>query len=252
MFTRAITRIPAATMTDGITSASLGTPDYKLALKQHQAYIDELVRSGLEVEQLPADPRYPDGHFVEDAAVVFPELAIITRPGAQARRGETLSIIPELNRFRSLRKIIKPATLDGGDVLVIGKTVYIGLTGRTNQGGFDQFAQIVSAYGYYCYAIEVSAGLHLKSSVNHLGGETLLITAELANRPEWRSYQRIIVPSGEEYAANTLWINDRLLTPAGFPDTLAELKKLDLPIMELPLSEMQKMDGGLTCLSLRF
>ena len=189
---------------------------------------------------------------MEDTAVVFPELAVISRPGALARRGEIASIESILARQKSIQWIQSPGTLDGGDVLTIDQQVYVGLTERTNRTGFDQLQAILEPFGYMCQVIPVAAGLHLKSSVNYLSENTILLTKDFADCPEWNQFNRIIIEPGEEYAANTLWVNDHLLTPAGFPKTLNRIRKLGLPIIELEMSELQKMDGGLTCLSLRF
>ncbi len=252
MFKTAVVRIPAPTFSDGLTTATIGRPDFLTALKQHNNYIEVLSDLGLEVIILDPAPEYPDAHFVEDAAVVFPELAVVTRPGAPSRRGEAELIGPELARHRNLHTISAPGNLDGGDVLVIGRQVFVGLTERTNQSGFDQFRVILEKHGYDCSAVPLTEGLHLKSSVNHLGGNRIIITEELVDEKEWSGFDRIVVPVGEEYAANILWINGHLLTPEGFPGTLAALANSGLPVITLPMTEMQKMDGGLTCLSLRF
>ncbi|MFH1852762.1 MAG: amidinotransferase [Candidatus Neomarinimicrobiota bacterium] len=252
MITWAITRLPAENLGLGLTTANLGSPDYAVALRQHAAYVAALKVIGLEVTVLEPLPDFPDAHFVEDTAVVFPELAVITRPGATARRGEIESMEPVLARHRPTVRITAPGTLDGGDVLTIGDRVYVGLTDRTNQAGFEQLRDLLKPYGYNCHAIPVAAGLHLKSSVNYAGKNTLLVTAALADCPEWSGYQLIVTAAGEEYACNTLLVNDHLLTPGGFPNTNRQLAVLELPLIKLDMSEMRKMDGGLTCLSLRF
>jgi len=251
MFKTAITRIPCEACRQGLTTACLGLPDYRKTLQQHLAYIAALRQIGLSVEVLEPEPNFPDAHFVEDTAVIFPELAVISRPGVLARRGEIALIEPVLARQKSIQWIRSPGTLDGGDVLTIDKQVYVGLTDRTNRTGFDQLQAILEPFGYICQAITVAAGLHLKSSVNYVGDNTILLTADFADCPEWNHFNRIIIDPGEEYAANTLWVNDHLLTPMGFPNTLNRIRTLGLPILELEMSELQKMDGGLTCLSLR-
>ncbi len=252
MYKAAITRIPCEAIRQGLTTASLGIPDYRKTLQQHLDYIATLRQIGLNVEVLEPESNFPDAHFVEDTAIIFPELAVISRPGALARRGEIASIEPVLARQKSIQWIQSPGTLDGGDVLTIDQQVFVGLTERTNQAGFDQFQAILEPLGYICQAITVAAGLHLKSSVNYVGGNTILLTENFADHPEWNQFNRIIIDSGEEYAANTLWVNDHLLIPAGFPNTYNRIRTLRLQIIELEMSELQKMDGGLTCLSLRF
>lgn len=252
MFTHAITRTPGQNLAQGLTTAHLGAPSYELALRQHQSYVETLRSLGLHVIVLDAEPGYPDGHFVEDTAVVTPEVAVITHPGAPARRGEEESIEPVLARYRQTVRIQPPGTLDGGDVLVVGTHVFVGLTDRTNPIGARQLGCILEEHGYAWTAVPVAKGLHLKSSVNHVGGETLLVTKAFADRQEFEGYPKIVVDRGEEYAANTLWVNDHLIVPQGFPGTREKLEATSLAIVELDVSEMRKMDGGLTCLSLRF
>ncbi len=252
MISTAITRTPASNLSYGLTTAGLGPSDYRRAILQHRQYVKLLTQLGLNVEQLGPANEFPDAHFVEDTAVVFPELALITRPGAPSRRGEVKLMTPVLAKYRKIVSIDPPGTLDGGDVLTIGKNIFVGLTDRTNQAGFDQLSEIITPLNYYCRAIPVTAGLHLKSSVNYIGGDTILVTNEFVNSPTLERYQKIIVDPQEEYAANTLLINGTLLMPAGFPRTANIINSLDIPIHDLDMSEMQKMDGGLTCLSLRF
>ena len=252
MITTAITRTPSVELSNGLTTANLGPPEYDKALKQHGQYVELLIRLGLKVEVLAPVAEFPDAHFVEDTAVVFPELALIMRPGAPSRRGEAGLMVPVLANYRKVVRIDPPGILDGGDVLTIGKNIFVGLTDRTNRAGFDQLSEILKPLNYNCQAIPVTAGLHLKSSVNYIGNDTILVTQELAGNRVWEGYRKIIVDPEETYAANTLWVNDNLLVPAGFPGTTAMIKTLGLPVHELEMTEMQKMDGGLTCLSLRF
>lgn len=250
-FTRAICRRPSPTLARGLTTADLGAPDPSLAVAQHAAYVEALRGLGLQVTVLDPLPDFPDSHFVEDTAIVFPEVAVITRPGHPSRRGETAPMAEVLEAHRPLERIEPPATLDGGDVLQVGRHVFVGLSARTDAAGADRLGAILAPHGYGCTPVPVPAGLHLKSSVNELG-DALLVTAALAGAEQLAGYEKFVVPEGEEYAANTLRINDHLLTPAGFPGTRAALDRTGRPIVELELTEMQKMDGGLTCLSLRF
>ena len=220
-------------------------------LAQHGAYADALRGMGLEIEVLEPLPGFPDAYFVEDVAVVVPELAIVVRPGALSRRGEADAIVPVLARHRPLARLEDPATLDGGDVLVVGRTVFIGLSARTNEEGAGQLARLLEPYGYRPRTVRVSAGLHLKSSVTSLGGETLLVSERFADQPELRAFRRIVVAAADEPACNTLLVNGTILTLAGFPKTRRQLDETGLPVVELDLSEARKMDGGLTCMSLR-
>jgi len=251
-FTHAITRLPGENFALGITTSNPGAPDYALMLAQHRAYVDALKSLGLQVEVLEALSDYPDAYFVEDVAVVTPEIAVITRPGALARRGEEQAIQPALSPHRPTTYIQAPGTLDGGDVLISGKRVFIGISGRTNAEGAAQLGASLEPYGYTWTGVPVGGGLHLKSGVNAISEDTLLITQQFSDLQVFKSYQKIIVPPGEEYAANTLRVNDSLITPQGYPGVLGAIARLGLEIIGLDVSEACKMDGGLTCMSLRF
>jgi len=252
MFTHAITRLPGENFADGLTTAKLGRPNYHLILEQHQAYRQTLLSLGLEVIVLPVEPAYPDAYFVEDPAIVTPKVALITRPGAPSRRGEESTLEPVLIQYRPVAHIQPPGTVDGGDILMVEDHFFIGISERTNYAGAVQLTDLLSGVGYTCETIPVAAGLHLKSGVNYLGKHTLLVTKALAGNPAFTNYKRIVLDEDEEYAANTLWINDTLLMPKGFPKTHTKLTRLQMDIIELDVSEVRKMDGGLTCMSLRF
>jgi dimethylargininase len=251
-FTHAITRKPGKNFAQGLTTSNIGSADYKLILKQHDAYVETLKSIGLEVLVLEEQPDYPDAHFVEDTAVVTPGVAVITRPGAKARQGEEDTIAPVLTQYRKTVHIQLPGILDGGDVLMVGKHFFIGLSERTNKAGAKQLGHIVEDYGNTWETIPVKAGLHLKSSINYLGNSTLIVTKNFANKAGLKRYDKIVVDKTEAYAANTLRVNDRLLAPQGFPKTKQKLQSLGLDIIELDMSEVRKMDGGLTCWSIRF
>lgn len=252
MFTRAIVRKPGADCARGLTKARLGRPNVKLLLAQHRAYIRALRSLGIRVTVLPEEPGFPDAYFVEDTAVVTPRVAVITNPGASSRRGEENAIEPLLAKYRPTVRIKPPATVDGGDVLMVENHFFIGITERTNLAGARALGRHLQDYAHAWTPVPVSAGLHLKSSANYLGQGRLLVTRAMADRVEFADFPKIILDPGEEYAANTLWINGRLLIPAKFPKTRKKLEKLGLPLIELEVSEIRKMDGGLTCLSLRF
>jgi dimethylargininase len=251
-FTHAITRKPGKNFAQGLTTSKLGLPDYEVISNQHDAYIETLRSIGLEVFVLEEQPDYPDAHFVEDSAVVTPDVAVITRPGAEARQGEEDTTAPVLAQYRKTVHIQLPGTLDGGDVLMVGYHFFIGISKRTNTEGAEQLGKILEAYGNTWETIPVEAGLHLKSSINYLGNNTLIVAKDFANKEELERYDKIVVDETESYAANTLWINDVLLTPKGFPITRDKLYSLKLKIIELDMSEVRKMDGGLTCWSIRF
>lgn len=251
-FTQAIARLPAFTCSEGQTTANLGAPDPALTRTQFFSYLEALLSLGLKVTVLPAAPEYPDAHFVEDTAVIMPELAIITHPGAPSRQGEEATIAPLLAREKTIQSLSQLGHMDGGDVMLVGKRFFIGLTTRTDEAGIGEFAAWVEPLGYTVTAVGMSAGLHLKSIVNYVGGNTLLLSEEYLHHSAFAEFDKVVIPQEEAYAGNTLWINDTLITPAGYPYTLQQLQKLALPIIQLETSEFKKMDGGLTCLSLRF
>jgi len=251
-FTQAITRIPCRNFANGITTSTLGEPKYETMLEQHENYVSTLLLLGLTVEVLESLPDFPDSHFVEDVAVVTPDVAIITNPGAETRTGETAFIVSELAPYRDIKYIQPPGTLDGGDILMIGRHFFIGISDRTNQEGANQIVHILEQLGNSFTLVPVGRGLHLKSSVNYVGKNTLVISREFALRPEFKNFEMIIVDAKEEYVCNTLWINDTLLIPKGYHNTKHKLTSLGQKIIELDVSEAKKMDGGLTCLSLRF
>ncbi|HEX7974082.1 MAG TPA: arginine deiminase-related protein [Anaerolineales bacterium] len=252
LYTHAIVRRPGKDFARGITTARLGKPRYNRMLAQHKAYIQALRSLGLEVDVLESLPDFPDAYFVEDVAVVTPEIAVVTRPGAAARRDEADAIVPALARYRPTLRIQPPGTVEGGDVLMAGRHFFIGVSERTNREGAAQLGDILVEYGYTWTPVPLAAGLHLKSSATAVGPETLLIGADFAGLAEFKSYEHILVDPDEAYAANTLWLNGSLLFPHGFPKTRQKLEALGLPIIDLDTSEARKMDGGLTCMSLRF
>ena len=253
MFTKAITRKPGQNFAQGLTTAkNTAAPDYDLVLKQHAAYVETLESIGLDVIVLDALPDFPDAHFVEDTAVVTADVAVITNPGADARKGEEESIARVLEGYRKIERIRAPGTVDGGDVLQVGNHFFIGQSQRTNEAGAAQLGRILQKYEYTWTVIPVGAGLHFKSSVNYVGSNTLIVTDDFVRHEGLSAYNRILVDGAESYAANTLYINEHLLMPSGFPGTRKKLEKLGFKIIELDATEVRKMDGGLTCLSLRF
>ncbi len=253
MFTHAVARKPSKNFVQGLTTTVSSEPaDYGLMLKQHEAYLEALSAAGLEVIVLESLPDYPDAHCVEDTAVVTPDVAVITIPGADARQGEEESIVPVLAEFRKVEHIQAPGTLDGGDVLQVDNHFFIGISQRTNLEGAEQLGRILQGYGKTWTAITVGAGLHFKSSVNYVGKNTLLVTSDFTATEQLKGYDQIVLDRAESYAANTLLVNEYLLIPAGYPDTRKQLETLGFEMIELEISEVRKMDGGLTCMSLRF
>ncbi len=255
-FTRAIVRPPAESFAAGLTTADLGPPDSERALAQHSAYVEALRECGLSVTALEPDPTLPDSTFVEDTAVLVPGCAIVTRPGAPSRRGEIESMRAVLRElFAEVLAIEAPGTLDGGDVCAAGDCVFIGLSERTNEEGARQLARILDARGYETRTVDVRgrpAFLHLKCGLVWVGERRLVRIEELAGHPAFRGWETIAVARGEEYAANCLRVNERVLIAAGFPALERSLFEAGLEPWPLEMSEFRKMDGGLSCLSLRF
>jgi len=256
LFKNAIVRVPGKNFADGLTTVSLGVPRLDVVLQQHASYCAVLKVCGLAVTSLPADERYPDSTFVEDTAILTERGAILTRPGAASRAGETAEIREEIARFfPTMAEIEAPGTLDGGDICEAGSHFLIGVSQRTNEEGARQLGVHLAKLGYTSSTIDIrkmTSILHLKSGVSYIGGETLVVMAEMAEKEVFRKYQRILVPLEESYAANCVWVNGRILMAEGYPQLRAALVNHGLELIVLEMSEFQKMDGGLSCLSLRF
>lgn len=255
-FRHAIVRPPAATFAAGLTTAALGAPDLELARAQHRSYCEALLDAGLALTWLPEDEAHPDSAFVEDTAVLTRRGAILTRPGAAERAGEVAAIRPALEAFFPvLRAIEAPGTLDGGDVCEAGDHVFVGISERTNEAGARQLAAFLRDDGYEVATVDIRglAGiLHLKSGVAALDAGRLALLPELQDHPAFRAFDRVVVAAEEGYAANAVRVNDLLLIAAGFPRFEQELRRRGIDVAPLDMSEFRKMDGGLSCLSLRF
>lgn len=253
MFKNAIVRTPCPEMIQGLTSASLGKPDYDLALSQHAKYVEALQSCGLEVKVLEADSLFPDSTFVEDVALCTHACAIVTNPGAPSRKGEKLEMEAVLHDFYDrVESITSPGTLDAGDVMMVGNRFYIGISDRSNEAGADQLIRILEKYGMTGSRVPLRDMLHLKSGLSYLELNKLLVTGEFIKHPAFSEFHRIEVDPDEAYAANSLWVNDSVLVPAGFPRTLDKIQEAGCRTLVLDVSEFQKLDGGLSCLSLRF
>ena len=256
VFRRAIVREPAANFAEGLTTVDLGVPDVEKALDEHAAYCRALVDCGLEVTRLPADPRFPDSTFVEDAAVITPGGVVLTRPGAPTREGEVAGIAEALaSSFPEPRRIEAPGTLDGGDVCEAGTHWFIGISERTNVEGARQLARFLADDGLSSSTVDIRgvAGiLHLKSGIAWLSGRRLVVIDSLAADPAFAAWDRVRVDPSEDYAANAVAVNDSVLFARGFPRLERRLAELGYRPLMLDMSEFQKMDGGLSCLSLRF
>ncbi len=240
-------------MVNGLTSANLGRPDYKLALRQHEAYREALRACGLEVICLDADDEHPDSTFVEDVALLTPHCAVITRPGAPSRWGETASIEPVIRElFSVVDRVEAPGTVDGGDILMTGDHYFIGLSERTNAEGARQLIRILESHGLSGSTVPLADVLHLKSAVACIDDDLLVVGEALAGRAEFSSFKCICVDREESYAANCLWLNGTVLVADGYPKTKMAIESRRNQTIILDVSEFRKLDGGLSCLSLRF
>ena len=252
MFTKAIVRKPTPEIINGLTTSNLGPPDYELALVQHGKYVEALIKCGLEIMTLGPDSRYPDSTFIEDTAVVCKKFGLITRPGAVTRRGEILEVESVLHRFyKTVEFIIRPGALEGGDVMQVGDHFYIGISQRTNEEGADQLIRLAEKHGMSGEKVPLKSFLHLKSGLAYLDSSTLVITGEFKKSKIFDKYKTIKIPEAESYAANCLWINGTVLVAEGFPKTLKLIKAKGFKTEILDVSEFRKLDGGLSCLSLR-
>lgn len=253
MFNNVIVRRPGRSLTKGITTANLGKPDYQQALRQHDKYIEALESCGVRVTVLEAEEQYPDSVFVEDTAVLAEKCAIITNPGVPSRQGEETSIKTALKKFyTTIETITAPGTLEGGDVMQVEGHFYVGLSARTNEEGARQFTGFMEKYGYTVSIVHLKKFLHLKTGLAYLGDDNLRVAGEFIEHPEFERFNRIFIDEAESYAANCIRVNDRVLIPMGYPGTKAAIEAAGYRVLEVDVSEFRKLDGGLSCLSLRF
>lgn len=235
-----------------LTHLSRQEIDVDRARHQHAQYENLLMRLGCRVRRLSEEPHLPDSVFVEDTAIVLDDVAVITRPGAILRRDETESIAEVLMEYRTLYHLTDPGTLDGGDVLQVGRTLVVGNTIRSNIVGIKQLREIVAPYGYEVDVVKVEGCLHLKSAVTLVGEETLLINRSWVDANSFGAMEFIDIDPGEPYAANALLVGDELVYPASFPKTRFRLESKGIRVRAVDVSELQKAEGALTCCSLIF
>lgn len=226
--------------------------DIAKAIKQHDHYKQCLASLGVHVISLPAEPSMPDAVFVEDPVIVVDEVAVMTRTGAESRRKEAASLAEALAPFRPLRHMREPATLEGGDVLRVGSDVLVGLSPRTNQAGVAQLAAELEPFGYKVKPVPVGGALHFKTACSSLGDGTLLVNRAWTDAAALDGYKLIDVAEDEPWAANVLRIGETVLMPAGFPRTEAILRREGLQVQALDVSELQKAEGSVTCMSVIF
>ena len=254
MFNKIIVKVPPESMINGISSNPAVKPIYSKALKQHKEYVEALKKCNVSlISRLAKQKDYPDSCFIEDTAVLTDKCAVITNPGTDSRKGEIIEVEKELKKyFKSIEHIKEPGTLDGGDVMRINNHFYIGISDRTNEAGADQLISILSNYGYTGSRIEVNDFLHLKTGVTYLRNNNILTTEEFAGRSEFKKYKIIKVPEDEKYAANSIWINGNIIMPSGYKKTQKRIEDSGYNVITVDMSEFKKLDGGVSCLSLRF
>lgn len=226
--------------------------DVAKARAQHRAYQNCLTELGVRIVSLPAEPDLPDAVFVEDPAVVVDEVAIISNMGAPSRQPEISSLANALSRYRPLKFLTAPATLDGGDVMRIGRSVFVGLSRRTNREGIDQLAGLLAPYGYQVQPVEVRGCLHLKSACSYTGNDTVLVNRSWIGIEPLSGYELLDVPEDEPAAANALLLSDVVIIPASFSKTRALLEARGFHVRTIDVSELQKAEAGVTCTSLIF
>ena len=253
MFTQAIVRRPCPAIINGLTTSNLGKPDYQLALQQHIQYTKALMACGLKVHILEPDNNYPDSTFVEDTALITPNCAIITNPGAPSRKGETTEIAAQLEKyFPDIETIEPPGTMDAGDIMMVGSHYYIGLSDRTNSEGAEQMINVLEKYKLSGSLVNLENVLHLKTGISYLENNTFLAAGEFVNKKEFLDFKIIPVDDDESYAANSIWLNNYVIMPAGYPKTQKAVKEAGYKILTVNTSEFRKIDGGVSCLSLRY
>jgi dimethylargininase len=226
--------------------------DLALARQQHRAYEETLRGLGVEVHSLPEEPHLPDSVFVEDTAIVLDECGLLTRPGAGSRQPETESIARALAAYRKLFTIQAPGMLDGGDVLTAGKTIFVGLSSRSNQAAINQMQAFLNPFGYTVKGIRVTGCLHLKSAVTQVAAGTLLVNPAWVDTLNFPGMELIEIDPSEQYAANALMVGGTVLYQPAFPKTLAHLQAAGIHPVLVDESELGKAEGALTCCALIF
>lgn len=253
-FSHAICRAPSASIVNGLRAVDTGAPDLARMEAHHAAYRSALHEAGMQVIELAPLAAFPDSVFVEDTALCLREGAVMMRPGAPSRAGEVAEMAPALGAlYDELAEIRGPGTIEGGDILVTEREILVGRSARTDAAGIEELAGIVARWGYALREIAVPAGvLHFKTDCSLLDAATILATPRLAASGCFAGYRVIHTAEGEEAAANAIRVNDLVLMAAGFPRTAEALVKAGYSLRQIPNTECAKLDGGMSCLSLRF
>jgi dimethylargininase len=249
----ALTREPAGALDAcELTYREREPIDAGVAARQHRDYCDALRACGAHVVTLPAVGELPDSVFVEDTAIVLDEIAVLTRPGVESRRGEVSLIEPEVARLRHVVRVEPPATLEGGDVLRLGRTLYVGLSPRTNASGADALRRLAAPHGYEVLTVEPRGCLHLKTGCSGLDEETVLVNPDWVDAAVFRGREIVPVDASEPWAANVLSVGGSVCVSAAFPRTAEMLSARGYEVRAVEVSEFAKAEGGMTCMSLLF
>jgi dimethylargininase len=252
-FTRALVRAPSKSVTQGLRAHDGGGPGYEGVAREHRAYIAALTEAGVTVEILPPLEEFPDAVFIEDPALVFPEGAILLRPGAPSRFGEAVALATELTARFEETQALDVGFADGGDVINLGDRILIGVSSRTNEAGAERLVRLLEKFGRRAEAVVTPPGvLHFKTDCALVDHETVLATPRLAKSGAFKGFRVIETAPGEERAANALRVNGDLLVAAGCPGTADRLMKAEARIVSLSTAEIAKIDAGLSCMSLRW
>jgi dimethylargininase len=233
-----------------ITHINRSPIDVEVARAQHHEYVKALASLGCQVVELPAETDLPDSVFVEDTAFILPEVAVITRPGADSRKPETKSIIQALSSYLPLVHVSEPATVDGGDVLVLGKNIYIGISTRSNAMSVYQIQEFLKDYGYTVTAVEMHDCLHLKTALTKVDDGTLLINPKWVDNSHFKDFDWIEADPSEPFAANCLPVGNSIIYPTAFPKTQKRLEQKGYKIISVNVAELAKAEGAVTCCSL--
>lgn len=254
MYTHIIVRTPSKSMVKGLRRENIGEPDYEKALLQHQANIDALESLGLVVDVLPPLEEFPDSCFVEDVATVTEKMAIVTNPREESRNGEKEYIVETLKKYYPQEHIhfITKGYVEGGDVVRAENHFYLGNSTRSDDAGRKQFIEILEKYGYTGSVEDTNSGLHIGCDMMYIKNNNMVITGDLVKDPAFDNFNKVIASKEEAYAANVAWINGTVLMAAGYPNLEKKIKDLGYSVIALDNSEFKKIDGSITCLSLRF
>ena len=253
-FSHAVTRLPGTEIVNGLRAVDTGAPDLETFRNHHADYVDALRSTGASVTVLDPLTGYPDAVFVEDTALCLPEGAIAMRPGAETREGEVPSMVEALRGlYGDVLTVEAPARIEGGDILVTEREILVGLSDRTDREGVEALRRLSERWGYAVRVVETPPGvLHFKTDCSLLDEETVLSTRRLAASGCFEGYRVVETADGEEASANTIRFNDLVIMPAGFPRTAQRLAGEGFTVREIGNSEAAKLDGGMSCLSLRF